>query len=328
MRCIVTGGAGFIGSHLVERLLKEEHKVIVIDDFSTGKQSNLRAVERNRDLQIIEESILMDLNRLKGVFSNTDWVFHLAGKADIVPSIKNPVEYFKVNVEGTVNVLEASRYAGVKRFIYTASSSCYGDQSSTPTRELSTINPRYPYALTKYLGELLTKHWGNLYNLSFISLRLFNVYGLRSRTSGAYGAVIGTFLKQKLENKPLTIVGDGNQSRDFTHVLDVAEAFHKAAASDHIQGVFNIGTGRPHTINYLAKLIGGEITHIPKRPGEPRTTSADNLKASNILGWKPKVKFEDGIKELVDHIEDFRDAPLWTPESIQEATKEWFQYLK
>ena len=205
MNTLVTGGAGFIGSHLVDALLLQNHKVIVIDDLSTGRLENLSEVKSNKNLQIVDESIT-EKEKISEYFSNIDWVFHLAGLADIVPSISNPENYFRVNSLGTMNVLELSRNNGVKRFIYAASSSCYGIPKLYPTPESSDIQVEYPYALTKYLGEECVLHWGKVYDLPVISLRLFNVYGPRSRTTGTYGAVFGVFLAQKINNKPISMI--------------------------------------------------------------------------------------------------------------------------
>jgi UDP-glucose 4-epimerase len=325
-RVIVTGGAGFIGSHLVERLLKDGHKVIVLDNFSTGRPQNLRHLKNNHNLKVAKVDVV-DFNKIKRYFKGIDWVFHLAGIADIIPSIKNPLLYHHANVDGTVSVLETSRLVGVKRFIYAASSSCYGIPDEYPTAETAKIAPRYPYALTKYIGEVETLNWGKIYKLPVVSLRLFNVYGIRSRTTGAYGAVFGVFLAQKLHQKPFTVVGDGNQTRDFTYVSDVAEAFIMAAESGCEQEIMNVGSGNTYSINYLVGLLGGEVAHIPKRPGEPDCTQADITKIKKMLGWRPKISFEQGIKIIAENINYWKDAPLWTPEKIHEATKDWFQYI-
>jgi UDP-glucose 4-epimerase len=264
---------------------------------------------------------------LSAAFSDVDTVFHLAGLADIVPSIQKPMEYCRANITGTLQVLEAARAAGVKRFVYAASSSCYGIPEHYPTAETAPIQPQYPYALSKRLGEEAVLHWGQVYGLGVASLRLFNVYGPRSRTSGTYGAVFGVFLAQKLAGKPLTIVGDGEQQRDFIYVADVAEAFLKAAESDVAGEIFNVGAGRPITVNRLAELIGGPVEHIPKRPGEPDMTFADITKIKKQLGWKPKISFEEGVKRVMERIEDWQTAPVWTAGSIAEANKDWFKYL-
>lgn len=333
MRCLVTGGAGFIGSHLVERLLTDGHVVTVLDNspslFSCEK-GNLKHLFGEPRLILVSRDIFADGKdfEFRRFFYDVDWVFHLAGKADVVPSIKEPQDYFNTNVVGTMNVLEASREAGVKKFVYAASSSCYGiPRTNQPVSEDDEIKPMYPYALTKRLGEELVLHWGMVYGLPVVSLRLFNVYGLRSRTTGAYGAVFGVFLKQKLENKPFTVVGDGWQRRDFVWVGDVCDAFVRAAERTWVSGVFNVGSGNPKSINELVDLLGGPVVNIPKRPGEPNITWADTEKAAYLLGFIPRTSFEEGVRIIVEHIEDWAEAPLWTPESIAKETQAWFQFL-
>jgi UDP-glucose 4-epimerase len=327
-KVIVTGGAGFIGSHSVDRLLRDGHEVIVIDNFSTGRPQNLDHHRNNKNLKLIKEDIVNHESILP-LFEDVDWVFHYAALGDIVPSIVKPKEYFNSNVNGTFSVLEASRKYGIKRFFYAASSSCYGIPDVYPTPETSEIRPMYPYALTKRLGEEMVLHWGQVYKLPVVSLRFFNAYGPRSRTSGTYGAVMGVFMKQKLANKPFTIVGDGEQTRDFTYVVDVVDACVSAVESDVCGDYFNVGSGGTYSINNLVDLLGGgEKTYIPKRPGEPDCTFADISKIKSIIGWSPKTSFEDGMKEVVKNIEYWKDAPLWTPDSIADATKEWFEYLK
>lgn len=326
MKALVTGGAGFIGSHLVERLLSEGVKVVAVDDFSTGRPENIRPFIKNPRFRF-HRSDIADAKALRPMFKGVDWVFHLAARADIVPSIQKPGEYFKSNVDGTFAVLEAARFQGVKRFLYAASSSCYGIPDRTPTPETAPIRPQYPYALTKWIGEQTALHWGRVYKLPVVSLRLFNVYGPRSRTSGAYGAVFGVFLAQKINGKPLTVVGDGTQSRDFTYVSDVTRAFALAARSAVRGEVFNVGSGKPRSVNQLAELLGGNRVAIPKRPGEPDRTHADIRKIGKKLGWFPEVPFEKGVESLLLRIEDWKNSPVWTPGSIGRATKDWFKYL-
>jgi UDP-glucose 4-epimerase len=323
---VVTGGLGFIGSHLVERLLAEGARVTVIDNASTGRPSNLAGVRGNPRLRE-EARDVADVAALPALVKGADTVFHLAALADIVPSIQRPQDYFRANVDGTMAVMEACRQAGVRRVLYAASSSCYGIPDAYPTPEAAPARPQYPYALTKYLGEQIALHWGQVYGISTTALRLFNVFGPRARTTGTYGAVFGVFLAQKLAGQPLTIVGDGTQTRDFTYVTDVADAFVTAGAADARGEVFNVGSGGTYAVNHLARLIGGPAVAVPKRPGEPDCTFADTARIRERLGWSPKVPFEDGVRKLLARIEEFRDAPVWTPGTIADATKDWFKYL-
>ncbi len=264
---------------------------------------------------------------IRPYFDGVDWVFHLAALADIVPSIVDPVAYHHSNVDGTISVLEAARAAGVKRFVYSASSSCYGLADIFPTPETAPIAPQYPYALTKNVGEQYVMHWARLYKLPAVALRLFNVYGPRSRTNGTYGAVFGVFLAQKLAGQPYTVVGDGTQTRDFTFVGDVANAFVTAAESEVSGEVFNVGSDNSYSVNRLVQLLGGDVVHIPKRPGEPDCTFADITKIRTVLGWEPKVSFEEGVGIMLENIDYWREAPVWEPESISSATRDWFRYL-
>lgn len=326
MKTLVTGGAGFIGSHLVDRLLEDGHEVLVLDNFSTGRPDNLFHQKGNDRLKVVQVDIA-DREKIAPYFIDIDWVFHMAALADIVPSIQQPEKYYRSNVDGTFAVVEAAHKAGVKRFLYTASSSCYGIPDSYPTQEKAEIRSQYPYALTKNLGEQLVMHWGQVYKLPVVSLRLFNVYGPRSRTSGTYGAVFGVFLAQKLAGKPFTVVGDGTQTRDFTYVTDVADAFVTAAASDVTNEVFNVGSGNTYSVNRLVELLEGEITYLPKRPGEPDCTFADTRKIRASIGWQAKISLEQGVVNILENIEYWRQAPVWTPDDIAEATKDWFRYL-
>ena len=327
MKTLVTGGAGFIGSHVCELLLKNGHSVIAIDNLSGGRRKNLENCIEHKQFTFAEIDI-RNKESLRPFFKNIDWVFHLAALADIVPSIEKPEDYFETNVDGTFNVLECSRKSEVKRFIYAASSSCYGIPDTYPTPETAPAKPQYPYALTKYLGEQLVMHWETVYKLPAISLRLFNVFGPKARTTGAYGAVFGVFLAQKLNNKPLTVVGDGFQTRDFTFVDDVANAFYLAAKSDLSGTIMNVGSGNHYSVNEIVKQLQSDSISIPKRPGEPDCTFADIQRIQNLLGYQPKVKFVDGVQKLLQRIDDFKDAPVWDEESIQKATKTWFAKLK
>ena len=321
---LVTGAAGFIGSHLVDELINNGNKVIALDNFSTGHRQNLKHVIDK--INLVECDISIPGN-WQNKFKNIDCVFHLAALADIVPSIENPNNYFKSNVDGTFNVIEACRKYNVKKIIYSASSSCYGMPKNYPTRESAKIDLQYPYALTKYIGENLILHWSKVYSIPAISLRFFNVYGPRSRTSGTYGAVFGVFLAQKLARKPYTIVGDGSQSRDFTFVSDIVSALIAAAKSKVTNEIINIGSDNTYSINTLVKLLGGDVVNIPKRPGEPDCTWADISKAKKLLGWKPKISLENGVKILLENIDYWKEAPVWDEKSIAKATKKWFEHL-
>ncbi len=326
MKTVVTGGAGFIGSHLAQILLAEGHEVLVVDNLSCGRIENLREFQDHPAFRFRQMDIL-DGDSLLECFSGADWVFHLAGIADIVPSIEDPARYFQMNVQGTLTVLECARAAGIKRVIYAASSSSYGIPDVYPTPETSAIQPQYPYALTKYMGEELVLHWAHTYQLSAVSLRLFNVYGPRSRTTGAYGAVFGVFLAQKIKGQPFTVVGDGTQTRDFTFVTDVADAFIRAAESDVTGTALNVGSGHTYSVNRLVELLGGDKTHIPKRPGEPDCTFADVRKIERLLGWQAKVPLEAGVHRMLERLDDWRDAPVWNAATIAQATESWFRHL-
>jgi len=323
-RVIITGGAGFIGSHLVDALLIKKNDVTVLDNFSTGRPHNLDHVYGKIELV---ECDISQAGKWQNLLKNVDWVFHLAALADIVPSIEKPDDYYQSNVNGTFNVLEACRKHNVKKIIYSASSSCYGIPDEYPTKETAEIRPEYPYALTKFLAEKLVMHWCKIYHLPAVSLRFFNVYGPRSRTSGTYGAVFGVFLAQKLAGKPFTVVGDGTQKRDFTFVSDVVDAIIAAVESDVCREIINIGSDNTYSVNSLIELLGGDVVHIPKRPGEPDCTWADITKAKKLLNWKPKVSLEEGVGVLLDNIDYWRAAPVWDKNSIAIATEKWFEYL-
>ena len=324
-KCVITGGAGFIGSHLADFILEKDFEVEIIDNLSTGRKNNINHLIKK--VKFHEFDLSENQSYLPEILKDADYIFHLASLADIVPSIKYPEIYFKANVQSTLNLLSNCNPKKLKKFVYAASSSCYGLAEQFPTSELASISPEYPYALTKYIGEELVMHWAKVYKIKAVSTRFFNVFGTRSRTSGTYGAVFGVFLAQKLANKPLTIVGDGNQTRDFTYVTDVCNGLYLGAISEYSGEIFNIGSGKPQSINYLAKLIGGITTHIPKRPGEPDITHADISKAEELLGYYPKISFEEGVELVLKNIEYWRDAPVWTPEGIAHETKAWFKHL-
>ena len=322
---IVTGGAGFIGSHMVDLLIGRGFKVRVIDNLVGGREANIAHHANNPDFAFASSDI-RDYNPGNALFEGVDYVFHFAGIGDIVPSIERPMEYMSANVQGTVHMVECARQAGVKKFVYAASSSCYG-VAATPTREDHPITPLYPYALSKYQGEQAVFHWNRVYKLPANSIRIFNAYGTRSRTSGAYGAVFGVFLKQKLAGKPFTVVGDGTQTRDFLYVTDIAAAFLCAAETDKSGEVWNLGAGNPQSVNRLVELLEGPVVHIPKRPGEPDCTFADITKIRRDLSWEPTVSFEQGVGRVLENIEYWREAPLWEPASIAKETAGWFNAL-
>jgi UDP-glucose 4-epimerase len=322
---VVTGGAGFIGSHMIDVLVERGFSVRAIDNLAGGREENLAPHRNNPDL-VLEKRDIRSCSPDDRLFRDARYVFHFAGIGDIVPSIEHPLEYMSANVQGTAHMLECARNARVEKFVYAASSSCYG-LAGVPTREDHPIEPRYPYALSKYLGEQAALHWHRVYKLPVNSIRIFNAYGTRSRTSGAYGAVFGVFLRQKLAGRPYTVVGDGSQTRDFTYVTDVAHAFLAAAETPRVGRVYNLGAGKPQSVNRLVELLGGEKIRIPKRPGEPDCTWADISRITSELDWRPQVSFEEGVGKILADIDYWRSAPLWDPDSIDKATKTWFQYL-
>lgn len=322
---MVTGGAGFIGSHMVDLLVAEGYAVRVIDNLTGGREANLAHHLAGGAVDLVRR----DIRRIDAedrIFAGADMVFHFAGIGDIVPSIEAPTDYMDVNVQGTVRVLEAARAAGVRKLVYAASSSCYG-LAKTPTTEDHPIQPQYPYALSKYLGEQAALHWHQVYGLPANSIRIFNAYGTRSRTSGAYGAVFGVFLRQKLAGVPLTVVGDGTQSRDFLYATDVARGFLAAGQSDLSGEIWNLGAGEPQTVLRLVELLACDKVHVPKRPGEPDCTHADISKIKHELGWHPTVGFQEGVARIVADIDYWAKAPLWDAESIAGATESWFKFL-
>lgn len=322
---VVTGGAGFIGSHMVDLLVERGFSVRVIDSMIGGRRENL-AHHANNPNFVLEERDIRSYMPGDPLFKDAGFVFHFAGIGDIVPSIEQPLEYMSANVLGTVHILECARHANVRKFVYAASSSCYG-LADVPTREDHPIDPRYPYALSKFQGEQAVLHWHCVYKLPVNSIRIFNAYGTRSRTSGAYGAVFGVFLRQKLAAKPFTVVGDGSQTRDFLYVTDVARAFFAAADTNVVGRIYNLGAGKPQSVNRLVELLGGEVVHVPKRPGEPDCTWADISRITRELGWQPQVSFEEGVQKIVDNIDYWSEAPLWEPNSIAKATEMWFRYM-
>ncbi|KKW20862.1 MAG: hypothetical protein A2W52_03810 [Candidatus Taylorbacteria bacterium RIFCSPHIGHO2_02_49_25] len=293
VKVVVTGGAGFIGSHVTDALVLRGFEVHVIDNLSAGKKENVnpKAVFHRADIR--------ELAALSPIIKGAQFVFHLAALPRVQYSIEHPKETHDVNVTGTLNVLMASKEGGVMRVIYSASSSAYGNQKTLPLREDMIPMPKSPYGLHKYIGEQYCRVWSAVYGIETVSLRYFNVYGPRMNPGGAYALAIGKFLKQKKEGRPLTIWGDGTQTRDFTHVSDVVRANLLAMKSKKVWGgeAINIGAGRNFSVNELAKLIGGPIVHEPPRI-EPHDTLADSSLAKKLLGWKPTVALEEGIAEL------------------------------
>jgi UDP-glucose 4-epimerase len=322
---VVTGGAGFIGSHMVDVLLENGIAVRVVDNLAGGHESNLAHLAGHPDLT----THWLDIRALEApspIFEGARYVFHFAGIGDIVPSIENPIEYMDINVQGTVRTLECARAAKVDKFVYAASSSCYG-LAATPTAETHPIDPKYPYALSKYQGEQAAFHWHKVYKLPVNSVCIFNAYGPRVRTTGVYGAVFGVFFRQKLSGKPYTVVGDGTQTRDFVYVTDVARAFLAAAETNTVGERFYLGAGNPESINHLVELLGGRVVYVPKRPGEPDCTFADISKIKRMLDWTPLVSFDEGVQRMLVDIGRWQDAPLWDPASIAKATETWFRYM-
>src|SRR3989449_99472 len=323
---IVTGGAGFIGSHMVDVLLARGFRVRVVDSLVGGRESNLAHHAGDPDLAL-ERRDVRQLEPGSSLFRDARYVSHFAGMGDIAPWIEQRLDYRDTTVRGRVRVLGGARHAGVGKLVYAASSSCYG-LADVPTREDHPIAPQYPYALSKYFGEAAVLHWNRVYRLPVNSIRIFNAYGTRVRTTGAYGAVFGVFFKQKLAGKPFTVVGDGTQRRDFIYATDVAQAFLLAAETEKTGEVWNLGRGNPQPVNRLVELLGGPVVYIPRRPGEPDVTWADIGKITRDLGWRPHITFEEGVARMVAEIERWRDAPLWDADSIARATQSWVQNLR
>ena len=294
-KVIVTGGAGFIGSHLVDRLLRDGHEVIVLDNLVTGKQENVNPKARFVNCNIAE------YEKILPYFKEVDIVFHCAALARIQPSVVDPLLAHTYNVTGTLNVLWAAYQAGAKKVIYSASSSVYGDQDLLmyPLKETLETHPTSPYAMQKLMGEQYCRLFSKLYALPTVMLRYFNVYGQRQITQGVYATVVGIFLKQRQSGQPMTIVGTGEKRRDFTHVFDVVQANILAWTHDVGPGeVINIGAGKNYSVNEVASLIGGKTVNIPDRAGEYQITLADTRKAKRLLGWQSTISFEEGLTEL------------------------------
>jgi UDP-glucose 4-epimerase len=297
-KSIITGGAGFIGSNLTDHLVRIGHKVVILDNLVSGKKSNI-SHHNKKNVKLFKIDISKS-RKLDKYFRGADYVFHLAALAQIIPSFKNPKKYFINNVNGTLNVLEAAKKEKIKKFIYAASSSCYGNPKKFPTSEKDKIDLKHPYAVTKFIGEELVVRYATVHKMPNISFRFFNVYGPRLSTSGQYSAVIGNFLSQTKSKKALTIVGDGKQTRDFIHVDDLANAFIKVIKSKLVNKIYNLGSGKSTSINTVAKIFKGKRRHIAIRPGEPRTSLANITKLKKDINWKPKISIQSGIKKLLD----------------------------
>lgn len=296
MKCLVTGGAGFIGSNLVDRLIKEGHQVIVVDNESSDANEkfywNEKAENHKLDVCVYED--IYDL------FNGVDVVFHLAAEARIQPSIENPRQAVYSNVVGTFNILEASRHQGVKRVVYSSTSSAYGLKNNPPLKEEMKKDCLNPYSVTKTCGEEMALMYSSLYDLETVVFRYFNVYGNRQPIKGQYAPVVGIFLRQMRQNKPLTIVGDGTQRRDFTHVDDIVEGLILTSQSDNFElDIVELGRGNNHSINELAAMFDKETEYIEARPGEARETLCDISVAKRDIGYEPKVNIEDYVKEVI-----------------------------
>ena len=311
MRCLVTGGAGFIGSNLVDKLIDDGHDVVIIDDLSTGKEENINPKAEFYKYNITTSILLSDVS--SSTYKSHDWkkhkydiVFHTAAKARVQPSIDDPIEFNRVNVDGTLNMLKFCVDNGVKRFVYSSSSSVYGEVKHLPISENTQLNPMSPYALQKLIGEQYCKLFSAVYGLETVCLRYFSVYGERQATEGAYCLVMGIFTNQILNNKPLTINGSGKQRRDFTYVGDVVDANIKAATveTEFSGDVFNIGNGNNRSVNELAVMMVGLPNHAGAYPRihrpsviEPEATLADNSKAWEVLRWMPNTDMQSWFTE-------------------------------
>ena len=293
MKYVVVGGAGFIGSHIVDKLVEQNHEVVIIDNLSTGKMEN---VNPKASVEYIDICNVNECSAMVEIMSGADALFLLAAKARVQPSIENPVEYETNNTIGTLNVLKCASDAGVRRVVYSASSSAYGNTEKLPSVESDPINPMSPYGAQKYYGEVMCKMFSEVYGLETVSLRYFNIYGERQNVGGAYAMVIGIFADQKLRGEVMTINGDGEQRRDFTYVGDVVNANILASQSEKVGNgeVINIGNGDNRSINDIADMIGGDRVNVDPVI-EPKATLADNSKAEKLLGWKPTQNIEDWV---------------------------------
>ncbi len=321
MRAIVTGAAGFVGSHLVEHLIQANWEVLALD----------RQFKYHFGTVAAPQYLYCDLEDLASVGSlrlEADVVCHLAGYGEMLGALRDPAAYLQANVIGTAAALELARAAGAKRFVYAASSSCYGAHPPVPTAEDAPIDTGHPYALSKWMGEQAAMHWARVYGLEVNSLRLFTAYGPRMRKSDALGPVLNIFLAQKAHGVPLTVVGDGTQGRDFVHARDVASAFHLAATTSLHGRIWNVGSGETQTIDHIADLIGGPTVRIPERHGDPHTARANIGRIFLDLGWHPRVPFAHGLAELLADTAAWRDAPVWLPDVMQRETAQWQALLE
>jgi UDP-glucose 4-epimerase len=329
-KVIVTGCAGFIGSHLCELLVKKNFYVIGLDNFETGSKKNLTILLKKKNFKFIKLNINKKIINRK-IFTKTKYVFHLAALADIIRSVDFPKIYFETNVFGTMNILELIRENNIKKIIYSASASCYGIQNTKkPINEFAKAKPIYPYAESKFQGENIIKHYSLIYNIKYVSLRLFNVYGPRSRSNKHYGAAMGTFINQSLNKKPFTVVGDGTQTRDFIYVSDVCNAFYLSMKNNVKNISLNIGTSKGISVKQMVKLIDSKnkIIYIPKRPGEPDHIISNNSLATKILNWRPRITFVHGIKKVLENKNYWGgNSAVWSSKKIKLATKNWFKFL-
>ena len=304
MRYLVTGGAGFIGSNLVDELLRRGHSVVVLDDLSTGNEENLAGVRSAIDLRI---GSVIDLATVQSACVDVDYVIHLAARTSVPKSVKDPLETNSVNIDGTLNVLVAARDAKVRRFVYAASSAAYGETPTLPKIESMQAEPISPYGVTKFVGELYAQVFGRVYGLENASVRYFNVFGPRQDPTSQYSGVLSRFMLAILKGEPLVIYGDGEQSRDFTFIDNIVDETLRACEAPGASGkVFNGGTGVRITLNEVAKLLekiaGKKIQtkYEPPRDGDIRDSQADISLARKILGYTPCVLFEEGLKRTWD----------------------------
>ena len=300
MRYLVTGGAGFIGSHIVDELVRRDHKVVVLDDLSTGREVNVESVRRKIDFRVGD---ITDLRDVQAACRGADFVIHLAARASVPKSVEDPIGTNRANIDGTLNVLVAARDAGVRRFVFAASSSAYGEVPEQPKIENMIPAPISPYGVSKYVGELYAQVFGRVYGLENACIRYFNVFGPRQDPTSQYSGVLSRFMLAVLQNERPVIYGDGEQSRDFTYIANIVdETLRACEAKGASGGVFNGGTGARITLNQvirlLAKITGREIraAHEPPRTGDIRDSQADISLARKVLGYEPRVLFEDGLE--------------------------------